>query len=510
MTKPNQSGFELLDDSFALLRELPARVWAGYLPGTLLLVWALLQLWMDATRTQSQERIVAGALAAAAAYAVKQIGECWLAKGLWEAASGGSVSLRWWSAALRQLAWQPWAVLMLPLGVVATMPFPLAVWFFRNLSINCARGLAKPVATAWEQAKAEPGQSWTFLAASSLAALMAYLNLLFTAVVLPQVVTSFTGFQSVWASPTVLLRTGALHAILLGIVYIAFDSLFTAAAVIRSFTDESRRTGGDIVAVLRRLSATAVLVAVLVVPTARGEVVDPDQLSQSIDRTLQRQEFSWRMPPQQASELPGWMKAVEGMLGKIRRAWNWLVDFMDRWLNAESKPRRDSNKGAAAPAGTLRLLLVAMAALSFGAVLYVLWRNRRAAKATEPLAAAPAKVDVRDEGVSAEQLPEDSWLQMARELEAAGEYRLALRAIHLAGLRRMSQAELVTIRRWKSGMDYIAELRRRGRGSSELNSLFKANWQAFDMGWYGHRPVEPSAVAEFRQKWEAIRGITSA
>jgi hypothetical protein len=505
MKKERPSGFELLDDSLALLRELPARAWAGYLPCTLVFVWAMLRLWMDSTRVGSHERIVEGALAAAATYIAKQLGECWLARGLWERASGESVSTRWWPAALRQAAWQPWAVPMLPIGFCAAIPFPYLLWFFRNLSANCARGVDRPAAEAWDRARSEQGQSWTFLAAATLAALLVYLNLLVAAVVLPQLVSSFTGFQSAWASPRVLLRTGALHAILVGIVYVLFDSLFTSAAVIRSFSEGSKRTGGDLMALLRRMPAAAVLLAVLLAPAMSAQAVDQAQLDQSIDRVLQRQEFVWRLPPENAPEPPSWLKALDAWFKKVRQAWDWLMDRLDQWFKLRPGGRENTQGTSVAPAGTLRILLVSLAVVALFGVLYVLWRHRSSTAPTEPVAAVPAKVDLRDEGVSADQLPEESWLAMARDLEAAGEYRLALRAIHLAGLRRLAHLDLVSIRRWKSGRDYIAEFARRGRGNAETNSLFRASWRAFDLGWYGLRPVPPGAVADLRQQWEALR-----
>jgi len=42
--------------------------------------------------------------------------------------------------------------------------------------------------------------------------------------------------------------------------------------------------------------------------------------------------------------------------------------------------------------------------------------------------------DLADENIRADQLPEDGWTKLARELLERGEFRLAMRAFYLASL----------------------------------------------------------------------------
>ena len=111
-------------------------------------------------------------------------------------------------------------------------------------------------------------------------------------------------------------------------------------------------------------------------------------------------------------------------------------------------------------------------------------------------AAAPA-VNLVDESVSADQLPEASWLKLAEEWMAKGDCRLALRALYLAGLNYLGQRNVVSIRKWKSGIDYRRELDRRSRSNPEISPVFSNNVALFERGWYGKHPVDREMVDEF-------------
>ncbi|MBM3736640.1 MAG: hypothetical protein FJW39_12730 [Acidobacteria bacterium] len=503
------SGFELMDDAVTLLRQLPARAWAVYVPCVLWAVFGLLRLLFASPR----EDLASLALTATAGFGAKQISECWLARELWTLLQRDPAPRRlpWISVLLRQTAWQPWSIAVLPLGLLAAVPFPYAVWFFRNLSLNVARGEAHAVAVAWEDSRAAQSQSWTFLTGTLLAALLLYLNLLFSAIAIPVLVRMFTGFESVWAAPSVLLRSGALHGIIVGIVYLLLDALFTAAAVIRVFANRSRTTGEDLLLALKRLSAPAaamLLIAVLVAAPLAAAPVDRQELNDSIDRTLERAEFLWRVPAQDPGQVPGWWKQVEAWWNKLSDWVRQFFDWLDKWLRPLTG-RQPANAPAGDAGGASRNILVLLAGITVLAVIYFVWRRIRQQPPETIDAQAAPSVDIRDESVSAEQLPEEGWLRMAEEFLANGEFRLALRAIHLAGLRRLSQSQLLTLKRWKSGMDYQAELRRKSRGSVQLNSEFLEVWRDFDYGWYGHRPVEASHVSRFRERWEAVRAHAS-
>jgi hypothetical protein len=107
--------------------------------------------------------------------------------------------------------------------------------------------------------------------------------------------------------------------------------------------------------------------------------------------------------------------------------------------------------------------------------------------------------------VAADQLPEEGWSRMARELLERGEWRLALRALYLASLAHLAQRNLVTITRSKSNQDYLRELDRKAHALPEVAQLFAENVSTFDCVWYGLHAVDEGKVEAFAGNVERIK-----
>ena len=120
----------------------------------------------------------------------------------------------------------------------------------------------------------------------------------------------------------------------------------------------------------------------------------------------------------------------------------------------------------------------------------------------EPVLATP---DLTDENVAANELPEDGWLKLARELMEKGDLRLALRALYLASLAHLAQREFVNIAKFKSNREYELELRRRARTLPELQNAFGQNVTIFDRIWYGMHEVNQESLQNFQSNMERIR-----
>jgi Domain of unknown function (DUF4129) len=99
-------------------------------------------------------------------------------------------------------------------------------------------------------------------------------------------------------------------------------------------------------------------------------------------------------------------------------------------------------------------------------------------------------VNLADESLTADRLPEAEWLALADEWMEKGDFRMALKAMYLAALNYLSARELVSVRRWKSGLDYRRELTRRARAKPELPAAFTRSVAIFEQGWYGRHEVD--------------------
>ena len=107
--------------------------------------------------------------------------------------------------------------------------------------------------------------------------------------------------------------------------------------------------------------------------------------------------------------------------------------------------------------------------------------------------------------VGADALPEDGWTQLARELAARGEFRLALRAFYLASLAHLAQRNLISLARFKSNHDYELELSRRAHTLPTLRQVFSENVRAFDRVWYGTHAATGELVTQFAANVDGLK-----
>jgi hypothetical protein len=186
------------------------------------------------------------------------------------------------------------------------------------------------------------------------------------------------------------------------------------------------------------------------------------------------------------------------------------IDQLAKWL----RPRSSTNPSTGSRLGLdwlfgvqgLILLLVVIVAGLLVFLLVRLWRYRDRAGVEEVAAQAIVPVpDLTDEDVAADQLPEDGWITMARDLLSRGDLRLALRAFYLATLAHLAQRNLVTIARHKSNRDYERELGRRAHALPELTSRFNENVSIFDRIWYGMHEVNDALLEHFQRNVERIK-----
>ncbi|MGQ9592827.1 MAG: DUF4129 domain-containing protein [Planctomycetota bacterium] len=155
----------------------------------------------------------------------------------------------------------------------------------------------------------------------------------------------------------------------------------------------------------------------------------------------------------------------------------------------------------------LLAVLAALVALFAAAIIYrVAWRRSAPGGAPAARAAGPA-VDLADENLRAEELPEDEWTRLGLELLGRGEWRLALRAFYLSSLAHLAARELIAPERYKSNRDYERELERRACSAPRLVALFRAIVSIFEPVWYGLHQVDSEVVCRFAADVEKLKTI---
>jgi hypothetical protein len=239
------------------------------------------------------------------------------------------------------------------------------------------------------------------------------------------------------------------------------------------------------------------------------------ELDREIQEVLQHRKYTWRMPREKVvrpeKEQNGIITRFLERVGELlRRGVRAVLDVLGNLLRKLLQGRRSAGDDVSGYGWLFLLkllpyLLIAAVAAGLSFLVYRLWlsgRRREAAIAAEPIRPPP---DLSDENVGAEQLPEDGWTKLARELLAQGELRLAMRAFYLASLARLSERSLISLARFKSNRDYERELGRRGHSFPELLAVFSENVSVFERIWYGMHEVSGELVTQFAANVERMR-----
>ncbi len=242
---------------------------------------------------------------------------------------------------------------------------------------------------------------------------------------------------------------------------------------------------------------------------------DTQRLSQSafdrqIEKVLQNPEFDWRQPDISHSKtnptLQNWIASIDQAMSSLRHwlagIWNWLTGFL---TNIRAVPR-DATKGVPFASGLLNMLAYVLLAGIAGTAILFAMRLLKTQKARPPLPAVVSEnPDLADEGIAANERPDDEWYKLAREKIASGELRQAQRAMFLAILSCLASRRFITIERWKSNCDYESELGRRAKHLPELSQLYAQSRLGFERCWYGAVALTPQELETYGHIYERIR-----
>lgn len=553
MAKPNQEipGLDLIEEGVHLLRQAP-RLLLSYYLGAIPFILGLLFFWADMSRSA-----YAASRCAAFAFVLTLLFiwmKCWqavFARALWRQAGGQAEPWTPRRAArlcATQAVIQPWgAILFLP-ALLLTVPFPWTYAYFQNVTVfgfDDREGLRAVHRRARIQAVAWSRQNASLLLELAFFSFFVFLNILVTLLAIPFALKVFLGMQSRFTqSPMAFVFNTTTLATACALTYLCIDPLVKAIYVLRCFYGESRKTGEALWADLTRLQKTGGLLLLalalgLAPPAAHGRAaapaaaeaapaVSPAELDQSIQETLHSPRYTWRMPrelpagekQEQRSMITSFLDSVvKGTEDCVKGFFRWIDRVLNRLFKSSSSP--GGNNAPASPdystlaalmatlTQTLIYLLLVVLIVTVGILIWrIVQQNRR--QLIQPLldpTTQPVAPDLNDEQLVADQLPTDGWLLLAQQLIDRGELRLALRALYLASLAALAQASLIRIRRSKSNLDYVRELRRRAHAWPGLLEVFAGSVSTFDRAWYGLHEVTLEGVQDFTANYQRIRAL---
>jgi len=546
-----EGALELIEEAIHLLRRVPAAVLAGYYVGAGPFVLGLLYFWGDMSHSAFAARhLTPGALGVALLFLWMKFWQAIFAGNLRALLVGESPALpglrRCRRIFIAQTALQPSGLFLLPLSLIPALPFGWAYAFYQNLTAlgdDESGRVGVLFKRAARQTSLWQGQNHLALAVLSGFGLFVFLNWITVCLLLPGLVKTLFGVETMFSRSVSGMLNTTFFMAMTGVTYLCVDPIVKAFYALRCFYGQSLQSGEDLKVELKQFAARAAKVVVLMglvlfpfaanlhagtpetasspppsPPKAESEktaALSPSELDRAIQETIQQRKYTWRMPREKVAEPETAERGVIGRflerVGKMLREWVRAgLEWLGEWLK---KLMRNKNPEAPKPSGygwimSLQILLyvlVAAVVVALVSLLYRVWREREKramAIPSEPIRPAP---DLADENVSAQDLPEDAWTKLARELLERGELRLALRAFYLASLANLAERNLISLAKFKSNRDYQRELHRRGHSFEQLLSLFGQNVSIFDRIYYGLHEVNGELVGQFAANVERIR-----
>ncbi len=509
--KSGKSAIDLCEEAVHLLRRTPVSTYVFYYVGTLPFLLGLLFFWTEMSESSlARDHVAAESFGVAMLYVWMAVWQAQFARCLHAQLAMQPPPPLTWRIAAAQAALQPTKLIVLPAASLAALPFGRAFALYHSASVTDSFREARLQSSYW------PKQNWTFLSLLAILAIVVFVNVAMALVGIPYLAKTLLGIDSVFTrSASGFLNTTFL-IVALGLSYAVLNPFVKAVYVLRCFYGESLTTAQDLRAALKTASTAALLLLASFSVQAQPA---PAQLDQSIDRVLEKPEYTWRLPrkpeqPDDRNRHSWFVRTTLDFLDYMGQSFKSLGKWLDKWwtklgnLFGKHKLPEVHVPDAAPPAQNLRLLMVALLAVAVGIVVFLGWqalaRRRQAASAVADMPAPPV-IDLTSEDLQADQQPLDEWLNLAQQCIERNELRLALRALYLAGLSSLAAESLIALQRSKSDRDYARELQRRARNRPDLVAAFSGTLQQFERGWYGMYEVDLPQLDQVRGHLDRMR-----
>jgi hypothetical protein len=513
----SKSAILLLEEAVHLLRKAPLFLLSGYYIGTLPFILGLFYFWADMSRSaDAQSYHAVASLGIALLYIWMK---CWHV--VFAARVKMNISgqpLPQWSfqrilsLAATQTLIHATAFFILPLAALIAIPFGWCYAFYQNVTAEAITELSDLKALckkAWFQARLWPRQNHILLLIFFVFGIIVFLNIASAIYILPHLLKKFLGIESMFTLSGSHVINTTFWVVTIGISYLCMNPLVKTVYVLRCFYGAALRSGDDLKTELKGLMpgrtglVIGLLLAVLFVahpvPSLATETAftSPEALDRSIDEVMAQREFTWRMPREITAEnekapkgpiasVVAWIidklgKGLKAVINWIDKLINWLIDLLPTADHRIASP--DENWIASVRVAVIVLLIGLLCALVY--ILWRSWMHRQTAQAEIAASAVESTPDLEDESTTADDLPVNRWLELARELTEKGSLRQAIRAFYLAILADLAAHELITIEKFKSNREYEIELRRRAHQKEGLLKAFSKSRDVFERVWYG-------------------------
>jgi hypothetical protein len=534
--KYQKSALRILDESVHLLRSAPGLLLSVYYLGSVPFVLGLLYFWADMSRSpNANEYSAAASLGLALLFIWMKVWQTIFALRVHARISDGphaNWSLRQISSiTATQTLIQATRFIVVPVAALLLIPFGYCYAFYHNAAVYVGedgQDVRSTCQWAWRQAKLWPQQNHLLIGIFWLFGCVIFLNISMATLIIPQLMKSLFGVETIFSLGGIpVFINSTFWVVMLGMTYLFLDPFVKTAYVLRCFYGSALGSGEDLKTELNRIMnpgakiLAGLLVVILciapVLSTAETRApVSAGELDQSIEKTMNRPEFSWRMPRETADwkepERKGPMEAalkwlLDTISIGIKIIGKWITRFLG-WLEnllpkSEGQPV-SGNQNWKTPVRVLLLLFLLLFLAIMAFIFIRIWQRRQTKPIETTSASAIPLPDLSDEKVKADDLSTNRWLSLAKELAEKDELRLAMRALHLATLAHLADHEMISLETYKSNREYENELKRRAHEHGELILIFSNSLTVFERAWYGMYHIARSEFDSFARNQKRI------
>lgn len=535
--KKNQKGaLRIIEEAVHLLRTAPLFLLSVYYLGSVPFILGLLYFWADMSRSaHAHEYSAAAALGLAMLFVWMKVWQRMFVLRIHALISGHLPHRQTWrhivSATASQTLIHATRFIVIPVAALLAVPFGYCYAFYQNVALYTdedGQDVRPTCQWAWKLAQLWPRQNHLLIAILWLFGLVIFLNVSLTTFLIPQLIKSLLGIESIFTLSGIRMIFNSTFLIaMLGVTYLCLDPIIKAVYVLRCFYGSALTSGEDLKGELNRIQhpgakiiAGLLMVILSMTPVlTRAETpasVSQGELEQSIEEIMERPEFSWRMPretaklkkPKAVSPLQAAIKwMLDTIKGALKSIGSWIKSILD-WLEGllpKSKGQSATEDRNWHTSVRMVLLLVLFIFLAIMTVIFIrIWQRRRISPVETVSRSVKPAPDLTDEKVLADELSSNRWLAIAGELAEKGELRLAMRALYLATLAHLADNEMITIESYKSNRDYERELKRRAHEHMELITIFSTNLNVFERAWYGMERIARSEFDRYSRNQQRI------
>ena len=310
------SAFDIIEEAFQLLRLNPVRRLAPYYMGTLPFILALLYFWADMSKSAfAPQRLPGGSLLLAGTFLWMKVWHVVYMRRLWAEVSAQELP-RWTISRLlnvlmHQTILQPMGFLVLPVTLLAVVPYPYAHAFYQNVTAlddGEEASVRSLIVRAMTQAQLWPKQNslliwilspsllivdvifylilmplmqafspeWSVFIAGLYTVFLILLltplcplgvviaaNMVGALAITPYLAKSLLGIDFGIGTMTATMTTSTFIALVVALVFCCMDPLMKAAYTLRCFYGISIHTGEDLLVALRRHAGRVASLVVL-------------------------------------------------------------------------------------------------------------------------------------------------------------------------------------------------------------------------------------------------------